>query len=78
MRHHKMTKYDEGQVLVKASDQLFECASELRETQPEMADVLYHMGCQIGSIFNRFGSHHFGLIDLEQCNCPKCLNKESQ
>lgn len=72
-----MTKYDEGQVLIKASDELFECAFELRETQPEFADMLHHMGCKIGSIFNKFESHGFGLRDLTQCVCKKCSNKES-
>lgn len=61
MRVHKMTKWDEGQVLIKASDCLFDCAEELKETQPAFADMLREMGMTIGDVFNKFGSHQFGL-----------------
>lgn len=67
-----MTKWDEGQVLIKASDALFDAATELRDTQPEFAEMLHHMGCEIGSRFNAFGSHKFGLRDLNECSCEKC------
>jgi hypothetical protein len=78
MREHKMTKWDEGQVLIKASDTLFECASELRATQPGFADMLHHMGCQIGTEFERFESHAFGLRTLQDCTCATCkVKKES-
>jgi hypothetical protein len=62
-REHKMTKWDVGQVLIKASDCLFECAVELRATNPEFADLLFRQGCEIGDVFNAFGSHSFGLRD---------------
>lgn len=61
MRTHKMTKWDEGQVLIKASDCLFECAAELKATQPAFAEMLREMGLTIGDHFNKFGSHNFGL-----------------
>lgn len=73
MRVHKMTKYDEGQVLIRASDELFECATELRDTQPELSDMLHHMGCQIGSKFNELKyPQGFGLRGLDECNCNNC------
>lgn len=65
MRVHKMTKWDEGQVLIKASDCLFDCANELRETQPEFAKMLTDMDLEIGSVFNKFGSHKFGIRSKE-------------
>lgn len=74
MRIHKMTLYDEGQVLIKASDELFECAHELKETQPILSGMLFHMGCQIGTVFNEFGSHKFGLRGLDKCSCNKCVS----
>lgn len=67
MKTHKMTKWDEGQILIKASDCLFECASELRETQPVFADLLKEMALTIGDHFNNFDSHNFGLRSHEDC-----------
>ncbi len=74
MRVHEITEYDVGQVLIRASDNLFECAHELRQTKPELAYLLYHMGCEVGSAFNK--GHYpqqFGLRALNECTCPKCV-----
>lgn len=71
-RVHKLTKWDEGQILIKASDNLFECAVELRPTQPELAQLLHHMGCKVGDAFNKFGSHVFGLRGTDSCGCREC------
>lgn len=76
MRQHKMTVWDEGQVLIKASDTLFECAQELRETKPEYADRLYHAACEIGDIFNLHKSHVFGLRGVDECTCLSCDEAE--
>lgn len=65
MRIHKMTKWDEGQVLIEASDTLFECARELKKTQPELAKMLRDMALQVNKSFNEFGSHDFLLKDGE-------------
>lgn len=60
-----MKRLDEGQVLIKASDCLFDCASELKETQPELAKILENMGLEIGTVFNKLGSHRFYLRSKE-------------
>jgi hypothetical protein len=75
MRTHKLTKWDEGQILIRVSDELFNSAKELWHTQPYFAKMLYHMGCEIGSEFNKFGSHEFGLRDLTECKCDVCSNE---
>lgn len=72
MRVHKMLKWDQGQVLIKASDELFDCALELKETQPGFAQMLFHMACVIGDKFNAYGSHGFGLRGTDACPCPEC------
>lgn len=66
MRVHSMTKWDEGQVLIKASDCLFDCAKELHDTQPEFAKMLRNMALEIGTVFNEFGSHRFELRSKEE------------
>ena len=78
MRTHKMTDYDVGQILIKASDTLFECAADLKEASPALSDMLFHMGCKIGTIFNSIDSHTFGLRGLSECICPKCVNEGYQ
>lgn len=70
MRIHKMTKWDEGQILIKAHDTLAECAEELLPTQPEFAKILHEMALDIGSMFNEFESHKFGLPSNEDKNEP--------
>ena len=74
MRVHKMTEYDVGQVLIKASDTLFECAAELRD-YPSLYNTLYHMGCSIGTTFNNRSSYGFGLRGLDQCVCTECVHE---
>lgn len=66
MRVHKMTAWDEGQILIKAFDCLAECAHELKETQPEYSKKLDKMARTVGSLFNEHKSHKFGLPGLEQ------------
>lgn len=61
MREHKLTKWDIGQILIKAHDCLAECKVELLEVQPAMAQELGEMALDIGGMFNRWGSHSFGL-----------------
>lgn len=72
----QMTPWEEGQVLSRASDALFDCADELRETKPEMADILFHLGCEVGDMFNKHGSHKFGLRGLKDCTCARCLRRK--
>jgi hypothetical protein len=56
-----MTKYDEGQLLITASDCLFSCADQLRSTQPKYAETLEDFARCIGDIFNKHGSHEFSI-----------------
>jgi hypothetical protein len=67
-----MTKWEAGQVIIRASDTAFECAFELRETQPDFADTLFHMGCQLGTMLGKLDSHSFGLRNLQDCTCKAC------
>lgn len=60
-----LTKWEAGQVLVKAHDCLWECQHELKEQYPEFSKMLKEMALKIGTEFNAFGSHKFGLADLE-------------
>lgn len=60
-----ITKWEAGQELIKAHDQLLESAHELREQYPELSKMLRVMGLEIGTHFNAFGSHNFGLADLK-------------
>lgn len=60
----KLTDWEVGQELIKAQDTLFEVQCELRKAgRMEYADLLYNLGCRIGTAFNNLGSHSFGLKD---------------
>lgn len=59
-----MTDYDVGQSLIKCADTLSEEESDLREAgKHAMADVLKDCRLKIGTLFNKHGSHVFGLPD---------------
>lgn len=72
---HKMTRWDEGQVLIKAHDCLMECAKELKETLPKYSHNLEKMALTIGTLFNSLGSHEFGLRDLTELEAPERKGK---
>lgn len=59
----KLTEWEAGQVLIKASDCLWECVGELSDEYPQYAKELKKMARRVGSIFNGHGSHVFGLRD---------------
>jgi len=60
-----ITPYEEGQVLIKVSDCLFEAAKDLEETKPQWARILRDFALNVGSIFNRHRSHGFDLRSME-------------
>lgn len=57
----KLTDWEAGQELIKASDCLGECYSELKETHPRLAEIIHECRLTIGDHFNKLGSHEFGL-----------------
>lgn len=73
MKVHKMTKYDAGQVLIKAFDTLTECAEELKELYPEQSKMLRVSALEIGTHFNASWqeTQGFGLPDLNDLKKPK-------
>jgi hypothetical protein len=75
VREHKITPYDIGQALISVADELQERSGELREVEPEMAGVLHDMAMKVGAMFNRHGSHVFGLPDYKSCTCKRCKRK---
>lgn len=61
-----MTPWDAGQDVIACSDLLGEKADELRKNGfLEFADVLQESRLKIGDVFNRIGTHSFGLASNE-------------
>ena len=62
MRVHKMTKWDAGNELVAATDELADRERDLRQSGYfEMADLLRACRLSIGKRFNELGTHGFRL-----------------
>ncbi len=62
---NKLTDWEAGQELIKASDCLVEVRSELFNSHPALADMLIPMINKISREFDALGSHGFGITTIK-------------